>query len=400
MKKAVLVGYNWNSLLGLARALGSDGYEVGVIRTGAVPRNPLKRIGLAPEKKSCFIREYYNADASNDEEIIQLLLHRIADPEHKYVLIPVDDRAAEIIDKNLNRLKDYFFTQNVDYLQGGVVRLMDKSYQKQLAQAAGLNVTNGHSISVKSGKYTIPDTISYPCFAKAEEPFPGRKNFMGRCCNREELEELLNRVAITRDCNMIVEDYLKIEKEYCIVGFCARGKVLIPDVIDEMVLGHGEHAGVTCFGRVLPPSRFDMTMIERLKEFLRTTDFSGLFTIDIFQSKDEFYFGELNLRIGGSGIAVIGAGVNIAVIAAEILQGHECDQLDQECREITFVSERPLINDLVTQQISRKVYKQLISKADFQFIYSEVDKAPQKSFRLYVVRQYLRSIVHKLKSKN
>ena len=218
---------------------------------------------------------------------------------------------------------------------------------------------------------------------------------MGRCCSKEELINLLSKAAAYRDCLMIVEDYVEIEKEYCIVGFCDRDYILIPDVIDELVLGHGEHAGVTCFGRVISPESLDSGFMDSLKRFLHSTGFTGLFTVDVFESKNRLYFGELNLRIGGSGIAVIGAGVNIAYIAAECLQGHTVDEKDKECREMTFVSERPLVNDLVTGHISLKEYRRFLKDADFRFIDSDDDPAPQKVFKWHIARQFARRLLQK-----
>ena len=395
IKKAVLAGYNWNSILGLARALGVEGYEVGVIRIGTTSNNPLKRIGLTPEKSSKFINKYFYANVTDEKSIINILVKEFSEKEYKSVLIPVDDRCAEIIDKHMNSLRNYFYMQNVNDTQGEVVKLMDKSYQKRLAKERGLSVTNGVSVRIESGKYNIPASIQYPCFAKAEEPFPGRKRHMGKCRNQKELIKLLDEVAYVRNCNMIIEDYLDISREYCIVGVCNRKDVFIPDIIDEMIMGHGEHAGVTCFGKVLPPSSFDDAFILKLKSFLAGLGFQGLFTVDVFESNGALYFGELNLRIGGSGNAVIGAGVNIAAYTAAVLQGIEY-RVDDECKQMTFISERPIVNDLITGYITINDYKRLLREADFRFVYMKEDPQPYKDFKWYVIREYARVRMHKV----
>lgn len=391
-KKAVLIGHNFNSILGLARSLGSEGYEVGTIRTGVNNNSWIKRIGETPEASSKYIKKYRIASTKNADRIISLLINDFADHGAKCVLIPVDDICAEIIDERMNELRPYYYMPNVDDTPGGVVRLMDKYYQKQLAREAGLKVSNGVSITIENGEYTIPKEIQYPCFAKSQMPMPARKNYMGKCNNIDELNTLLKKAAAYRDCIMIVEDYVAIEKEYCVHGVCDRDNVFIPAVIDEVILGHGAHAGVDCCGKVIPPSKFDLEFIKKLKVFLCSTHFKGIFDVDFFKSGEELYFGELNVRIGGSGIAVIGAGVNIGKIAADVLQGAGCGELDRECSEISFVSERPLINDLVNHYISWREYKAYLSKADYRFVESEDDKGPQRHFKWYVISQYARNM--------
>ena len=396
-QNVVLIGYNWNSLLGLARALGRDDYEVDVVRTGVSCTNPLKRIGQTPEKYSKYIDKYCLGDPADEDSIVKLLLNSFAVKENKSVLIPVDDRSAEVIDKNMDLLRDYFFMPNVNDTQGAVVQMMDKSIQKQLAKAAGLSVSDGYSVSIEQGSFIIPENIRYPCYVKAEKPFPGRKRYMGKCNDELELTALLKKVASKRDCLMIVEDYLEIEKEYCVVGICNGKEVYIPDVIDELVLGHGEHAGVTCFGKVMDPVHFDGDFISRLRTFLGNINFHGLFTVDVFKSHDKLYFGELNLRIGGSGIAVIGAGVNLATMIVDILSGKTIESPNVVCKEITFASERPLVNDLVTKRISWKQLKKMLSVADFKFVFSSADKAPSVAFIFFVIREYFKNCITRVK---
>lgn len=172
---------------------------------------------------------------------------------------------------------------------------------------------------------------------------------------------------------------------------------MIPEVIDEQILGHGEHAGVTCFGRVLPADAFDADFLDRLRVFLRSTGFVGLFTVDVFQSGEKLFFGELNLRIGGSGVAVMAAGVDLATMAADTLRG--CESIDEtaQCREMTFASERPLLNDRITGYIDRKEYQRLLRSADCRFLDAKDDRGPVRSFRWQIAREYARHLAQRLK---
>ena len=392
--EAVLIGHNYTSILSIARALGPEGYKVGVIRTGFKKNvSFFERIGRTPEKHSKYISKYYLADASDPDQIIRILLDRFTSNTCKPVIIPVDDVNTETIDRNMNRLRDHFLMPNVGRKQGGIIRLMDKYVQKEQARKAGLPVVEGFPVIIENGSYTIPDGIVYPCFAKAEMPMTARKNYMGRCDSEDELKRLLDKAAAYRDCMMIVERYIDIEKEYCIIGLADGNCVCIPEVTDEIVLGHGAHAGVTCFGSILPPSDEFLPFCNLLKKCICSLDFHGMFTADVLKSKDNgLYFCELNLRIGGSGPAVIGAGVNLPKMFADSLYEEDCGNFDAVCKKLTFASERPLMNDYGMGRISWGQYRRFIRQADYRFMPSRDDKIPFFYYGLFIIRQFIKRL--------
>lgn len=391
IREVVLAGLNFNSLLGLSRAFGKLGYSVSVIRTAAsASMGRLKRIGTIPEARSKYVSSFQLIEVNKPELLVRTLLE--SKKPDKAILIPVDDLTAETIDRNYDLLSNYYYLPSVRGKQGEVVRLMDKAYQKKLAVAAGMRTAPSASIEIRDGRYHIPENVSYPCFAKAEIPFRSRKEYMGMCENRSALEQLLSRAAAFCDCTMIVEDYLPVDEEYCIVGLCNHSDVCIPDVIDEMVLGHGIHAGVTCYGKVLNPEQFS-EFIQKLKPFLSELDFQGFFTVDVIKSGGELYFCELNLRIGGSGIAIIGAGVDLAQMYAEMFEEKDHQSYEVVCREITFASERPLLNDYMLREITWKQYLDYLKKADYRFVYAEDDQKPYYHYLLLVLRSGLKRMI-------
>lgn len=391
IREVVLAGLNFNSLLGLSRAFGKLGYSVSVIRT-AVSANmgALKRIGTIPEAESKYVRSFKLIEVNNPELLVRTLLE--SKKEDKAILIPVDDLTAETIDRSYDLLSNYYYLPSVGGKQGEVVKLMDKAYQKKLAAAAGMRTAPSVSIEIRDGRYNIPENVSYPCFAKAEIPFRSRKEYMGMCEDKRALDQLLSQAAAFCDCTMIVEDYLPVDEEYCIVGLCNKSDVCIPDVIDEMVLGHGIHSGVTCYGKVLNPGLLN-DFIQKLKPFLSKLDFQGFFTVDVIKSGGELYFCELNMRIGGSGIAIIGAGVDLAQMYAEMFEEKDHQSYDLACREITFASERPLLNDFMLKEITWKQYLEYLKKADYRFVYAEDDLKPYFHYLLLVLRSGLKRMI-------
>ena len=398
-RDAVLVGYNFTTILGMARLLGRSGYTVRAIRTGRPAGSFVKRIGLAPEARSRYIKRHEFLRVGDDNGILRLLTEDFPrEQSGKAVLIPVDDMSAELIDGHYDALKPYYVMQNVGDQQGGITRLMNKELQKQLARQAGLRVAEGCTLHIRDGCFTIPEEIVYPCFIKSDVPMAARKRLMRICQDRKTLELALNSIAAERkDCVLLVEEYIHIEREYCIVGVCDRQKVCIPEVIEETVMGHGAHAGVTCFGRVLKPEGF-RDFVEKLRKLLSGLNYQGLFTVDMMESGGKRLFCELNLRLGGSGCAVAGAGVDIVNMHAASLLGEDAVKPNAICREIAFIGERPLVNDLVNGYITRKEYKDYQAKAEYCFINDPKDKGPSQAFGIYIFRERVKGFLKSSKA--
>ena len=98
-RDAVLVGYNFTTILGMARLLGRSGYTVRAIRTGRPAGSFVKRIGLAPEARSRYIKRHEFLRVGDDNGILRLLTEDFPrEQSGKAVLIPVDDMSAELID--------------------------------------------------------------------------------------------------------------------------------------------------------------------------------------------------------------------------------------------------------------------------------------------------------------
>ena len=399
--RVVLMGHNYSTILGFARALGKKGYEVYVVRTGAGNRKGIADKVLSkrpkPDSVSKYVKKFVMVNINDTDTVLRLLMKTVAPKNKRGVLIPVD-LCAMFIDSHLKLLRKRYLLPNVNNVQGGVIRLMDKRLQKKLAEEAGLPVAGGWTVVVEKGKYDLPVGIQYPCFMKAQMPMASRKDYMAKCDNEEELVHALDKAAAYRDCKILIEEYVEIKQEYCVVGFCNREKVCIPEVIEETVLGHGPHAGVTCFGKVMKPDLMSGFM-EKMRVFIGRLDFQGFFTADIFESDAGYTFCELNLRIGGSGTAVIGAGVDIVSMYVDALLGKTDIPYDSVCNEITFASERPLLSDYVLGFISWKEYSEYIRKADFRFMYDEKDKAPYYSYSALVLSGMARRSMRRIRNR-
>ena len=299
-QKVVIIGHGYTSRLGIIRSLADSGCEIIVVSMvfhGWMGRMIRFEGGKPIDCCSKYVSRYYYCRAKDKKGLIRLLLEKCSDSEQKTLLIPDSDFSAAVVDDNKDLLKEKFVFPNIRDYQDSVVHWMDKTVQKEHARMTGLNVAGGNIVEVKSGKYELPDRISYPCFTKPLATISGGKQFLRRCNNEAELRKVLDKVAGLLDTNVLVEDFKTIDTEYAVVGFSDGKNVVIPAII-EFIENSRSHFGIARQGIVKPIDGFD-ALLSKFKEYVAGVGFHGLFDIDFYERGGVMYFGEMNFRFGG-----------------------------------------------------------------------------------------------------
>ena len=266
---------------------------------------------------------------------------------------------------------------------------MNKQRQKERARSIGLTVANCHRINISEGHYIIPDTINYPCFPK---PVDGGKKGLGRCDNREALDNSLRFMASIRDMDVLVEDYLPIDREYALVGFSNGKDVMIPAILHNEQMANGGHFGVAKKGRVLPITDFE-SLIDLFKRLVLSIGFVGLFDIDFLECQGEFFFDELNLRFGGSGYAITKAGCNLPAIMANFFSGLCDDRRIGVLTPLSFANERTCLDDWYYGYCSFREYQNCVTQTDINFVKDKEDAVPYKEFLKYVRKRRIKHLI-------
>lgn len=393
--KAVILGRNYTSLLGMIRAVGSAGLEVNVVRTVRKLPSAWKRKTL--EAKSKYVNKYLYSIEPDREGLANLLLKEFSNENEKVILIPTDDFVASAIDMKQEILKKNFLFPNINYTSGAVVNLMDKGIQKKLASVVGLPTAKSWKTEIKNGKYELPRGIEYPCFTKPEISFLGDKTQMKKCDSKEELIQFMNHLAKKKDCPILIEQYIEIEKEYGVLGICDHGESIIPGVIHKLKTGSGAHKGVTLLGEIAPIKNIEETAL-KIEKLMKQTGFTGLFDIDLYESNGILYFNELNLRFGAFGYAGMCAGVNLPKILIMVLleQDYSKEKVSIE-KKIKCISEKVNVEDFGAGYISWSEYKKLNAQADFRFIKSKDDPNPYRAFLVDVMIHRIKRGPRKIK---
>ena len=392
--KAVVTGRNYTSRLGMIRAAGIAGCEVAVIRTD--PGTGADRETI--DQHSRYISAYFCAPEPDEDRLVRVLLEKCAaGGDEKTVILPTDDYTAAAVDRHQDELKESFVFPHIGQEPGGVIRCMDKGFQKRLAEEAGLPVAGGWTARLGGDGFSIPDGIVFPCFVKPQVSFQGSKFYMKQCGSEDELKAHLRTVAEDlrkkdRRTDMLIEQFIPIDRELAVLGFADGTEVFIPDVITADKL----HRGVTVTGTVRSMED-DPKLKEKLEKMIGSLGFCGLFDIDLYESGGKKYFNELNMRFGASGYAVTRSGVNLPGLLCARLLGREApDGEPKRIESRTFASEKVCYQEYRDGAISWKEFGRILREADFTLLGDPEDTGPQKAFREFIRKYRIRRMIKKL----
>ncbi len=382
-QKVIVIGNSFATRLGVIRSVGEIGCEVIVIAIAyyKVP-NPPKPIDCY----SKYVKEVIFFDRKYGREgLVQLLLERCTDKNQKLIIIPTSDFSAVAIDNEI--IKKHFLTPFINNSISSIEYWMNKANQKTVAIQIGLNVASSTIIEKKKDVFIVPDTVNYPCFTKPLSSLGGGKKCLRMCRDKSELQDVLILADKSGINKILVEDYLDIDEEYAVLGFSNGNDVIIPGVI-KFVRESQSYKGVAMVGEVLPADDLK-EIIDKFICFIRQIGLVGLFDIDFFRCQGDFFFGELNVRIGGSGTAIAKMGVNLPAMFVKSMFGEGIDGMKSEINtSSTFVNERMCIDDWLSGKISTLSLHHIIRSADIHFIKDNKDRIPYKELLKEIRRDY------------
>lgn len=379
-QRVIVIGQGYTSRLCIIRSVAQLDCEVYVIvMTGYLKDGKTLNTKKPIDCYSKYVDQIYYCQSNDSDGLINLLLTKCIQDNQRPIIISVGDFVTTVIDSHLNLLQDFFIFSHVHHQQGAIIEWMNKEKQKAIAHEVGLNIVESRSIEVKDGHFSIPLGINYPCFTKTRAYLPGCKQTLKRCDNEEELKAFINYLGRKFDLTLLVEDYKRIEEEYAVVGFSDGKKVVIPGVIKILSLAHAKHFGVACRGEIIQANGFE-DLILKFKKFILKVGYIGLFDIDFYYSNDLFYFGEMNLRMGGSGYAVTKIGVNLPAIFVKTMLKKDTSFMQQiVLGSATFVNERMWVEDWYQGYISTHEFLKYLMKSDISFVSDKDDPSPGKA---------------------
>ena len=374
---AVIIGKNYSTTLGLVEAIGRAGYCCGVVK-------PVKEIPrfATPEQKSQYVVRCEYAVMNDEEDILEKALS-FRQKSRKIALIPSDDFSASLLDRKLDSLSESFYVPNVREKAGELTALMDKYTQKQLALSSGVDAAACFSVEVSDGKVTIPEGIIYPCFTKPQASIGLSKSYIRKCDDREALIRHLTMIGRQQPCTILVEEAIDVENEYTVPGVCVGSKAVIPALLKKHKIGSGKHKGVTIRGEVQSSARYQ-TLTEQLCRFIESLGLTGIFDIELLESKGRFYLNEINLRYSAAGYAVTAAGVNLPGLYLDYLFGKKITPEQLKRDGMIFVSEKAELEDFEAGYSTFRNYLRSVKNADIRFMTGINDPPAEAAFKKIV----------------
>lgn len=394
-QKVIILGSNPMTRLSLIRSIGEAmDCEITVVD---MVHSLTKKQRKPVDCYSKYVSRCLYAQKYQPEALCNLLLKECADKTAKPILLSVDDDSANLVDLSLDRLKEHFLCANVRGEQGQLSRLMNKQLQKELAARFGFNVVKSWVIEKRNGAYCVPNDVTFPCYLKGLESFHTMKARQGRFDSRKQLEEALRQMALQYSYPMMAEEYIDIEKDLGVIGFCDGTSCVAPAIVELLDSGRGSHKGVSAFGLVRKEAN-DEDIIRRVTDLVGSIGLCGLFNMDLALSRGKLYFIELNLRFAAYGYAVTRAGVNLPAMFVNRLLASPIDYTDgNNITENYYINEKVALDDFIGGHRSLKEYKHLRQKASFGLMDAPSDPLPykklQKEVPLIYIKRKIKSII-------
>lgn len=391
----IVLSRNYSTGLGIIRSLGAAGYTVDLVAStkkkgSSVIASSSKYVRNSVEVLSPRIQE------DSGHGLIKVLMKYAETCKRTMVLFPADDFTASVIDSNRSILREHFLMPHIaGEADTSLSDFMNKAVQSRMARKAGLDTPEEWIVSLED-KISVPEDVRYPCFVKPLQSVSGHKTEMKVCSDKVELKKhLLVMKDFYSSRSVLVQEYLRIDKEYDLSGVCLGQEVIIPAVLEKTRIARHE-LGVTMSGRMEAVDILGEAE-KKIKEMLRQFCYVGMFDMELHLCGGKFYFNEVNFRSGGPNYAYYLSGVNLPALFVRALTGEGRISEENGIKSLgkTFVYEKVAWEDYIYSHMTKKELRQCIEEADFTLLADEDDPGPGRRF---YKRIRLSALKHRIKA--
>ena len=279
--KIIIIGCNHHNTLGVIRSLGENKIYPYVIITGK---------NNSYIKKSKYIKKYWITD-EDESNILNVLNDNFNNGKLKPFLIPTSDFAAQLIDSNIEKLKEKFIIPNIKNKSGMIDKYMNKEEQYKFIKKLNIDMPYSEILDLRliTEEY---DYKSYPCILKPVVSVEGKKSDIKICQTKKELNKSIKDLKELNYSRILIQKYISMDYE-CDIPGCSDGKeVLIPAIIKKKRI-YPIKRGSTSYASVVPSSNLDLTS---LKTIIKSIGYNGIFDIEIFVCGNQIVINEINFR--------------------------------------------------------------------------------------------------------
>lgn len=290
INKVILIGGEHHNGIGLARSLGARGIK------------PFGIITSSGEKRYVSRSKYWEKTwlvSNNENSIMKVLREEFNSEEKKPIIIPYSDLAEEIIDKNLDILKEKFILPSVNGIQGKANILQDKNIQYELAQKYGISMAKSWVINLDKS-ISIPNDIFFPCILKPQISTEGDKRDIVVCDNKDELIKAIELLKSNFYKRIFVQEYINKDYELDLFGCITLNSNEIILCITRNIREWPVRGGTCCYSSYVIDESIRNECI-RIVEMVQSIGYRGTYDIELFSVKGKIYLNEINFRNSGNG---------------------------------------------------------------------------------------------------
>lgn len=300
-KLAIVAGLGGYNDIGLVRSCGEAGMEVVLITPKDI---------VVPIYRSRYVKEWLPTDVSDEKALLLSIRQVILSNQDKQIyLYPAADITAFIFDKYHTELSQSSVVPNA---KGELNRLMDKSIMTSIAESVGMTVPKSLSFSLFD-QIDIT-SIPFPCIIKPLRSVYGEKGDISICHSSEDFNIVIETFRRHGTSDILIQEFIngKNQEEIAVSGVVTPcGEIIAQGTIHKKrIRGNGS----TVYGEYIPLLPNELAI--RISEFMKKTQFIGIFDMEFLSNDSDIYFIECNFRNGAYGYAITKAGCNLPAIFA------------------------------------------------------------------------------------
>lgn len=360
--EVIIIGGNHHNLLGIARGLGKKGVKSNAIITND-NRYPYV-------KKSKYIKKSFIVPEDEKRVLEKLLLFKST---IKPVVFPCSDFAAYVIDKNYEKLKEFFILPSIRNTELEISKYMDKHLQSIIANQNGVETLK--TLEFNTNARNIEIDINYPVIIKPKLSIYGSKNDMYICQNLNEIKSAFNELSKKSIIEVIIQEYLEYDYEISLIGLSIDNTIQIPCGVKK-INSYPYGKGAMCFGKVICNKNLrEIINLDCIKNMMSSIEYSGLFDIDLFIKNNKVYLNEINFRNSANSYSLMKYEISLPYIYyIEKTQGNNINSEEYILNDFFVVedfNEKRLLHE---KKITKKQYRDNYGKNPFSLVFTKDDK--------------------------
>lgn len=381
--KILIIGGDHHNTLGLIESLALKGiksYAIIVSHTSS-----------SYVLKSKFLIEGWLCHT--DSNVLECMFQHFSDTNEKTIVIASNDNAASLLDNNSDVLEQYFILPNSRF-KGQLTSMMSKQYMSNLACKVGLTIPE--TVLVVNNE--LNDNVDFPCITKAISSVDGDKDNIKICQNIEELKDFLNN---QKHCLVIqIQKFIDKQFEFQFLGCSldSGNEVIIPG---RTQIDRPNGIDNTFF---LKFSKYEENLnpvVDKVKEFIKETGYSGLFSVEFLRGKDgKNYFMEMNFRNDGNAYCVTDSGMNLPYIWYAYNAGLDYkEEVIKDIHDSYIMPELYYTKRAFAGEVAWREWRKNLKKTTCYTTYFKQDKKPFIYFLNISLIHFYNIILRKLRLK-